>query len=131
MTAYRVANNLGDWMKAEALLDGEVSLDEVRFHSGGPAALYLRGVKKRAITFGDHVFFRDRELTNQSKQANWPLYVHELVHVAQYRREGYPKFLGAYGWDVVRQGLKYSRRLPREAPAYARQREAERRLGLR
>jgi hypothetical protein len=131
VTSRAVTATVGDWLRAESFLDGEVTLDDVRFHSGGPVAFYLRMMGRRAMTLGDHVFFRDEGLIDQAKQANWPLYVHELVHVAQYRREGYPKFLGAYTWDVVRAGVKYSSKLPREAPAYARQREAERRLGLR
>jgi hypothetical protein len=131
MTAYRLASDLRDWLGREELLDSEVSLEEVRFHHGGPVSLYLRLVRKRAITFGDHVYFRDRGLTEQGVPANWPLYAHELVHVAQYRRAGASKFLAVYSRDMLKAGLRYSRRLALEAPAYERQRLAEERLGLR
>ncbi len=131
MTAYRMTSIVSEWLTAEALLDDGISLEEVRLHDGGLPSVYLRTVKKRAITFGDHVWFRDRELTDQAKQANWPLYVHELVHVAQYRKQGRPRFLGAYVRDFAKGGFRYSRSLALEAPAYERQHEAERRLGLR
>jgi hypothetical protein len=131
MTAYRMTAIVGDWLAAESLLDPDVSLDSVRFHDSGAPSLYLRLVKKRAITLGDHVWFRDAGLTDQAKQANWPLYAHELVHVAQYRRAGKVKFLGSYSWDMLKAGLKYSKSLPMEKPAYERQRTAEERLGLR
>jgi hypothetical protein len=131
MTAYRMNEFVGEWLTAEALLDAEVSLSEVRFHDSGLPSVYLRIVKKRAMTLGDHIWFRDTELADQARQANWPLYAHELVHVAQYRRSGKAKFFATYGRDMLKAGLKYSRKLALEAPAYERQWEAERRLGMR
>ena len=48
------------------------------------------------------------------------LLVHELVHVAQYRRLGKARFLRQYLLDLAK-ARGYSRRLPLEAPAYERQ----------
>jgi hypothetical protein len=122
---------VSDWLSAEGFVDDGVRVAEVRFHDSELLSTYLRIVKKRAITFGGHVWFRDAALADQAVQANWPLYVHELVHVGQYRERGLLRFLAAYLWHFAKAGFRYSRRLPLEAPAYERQREAERRLGLR
>jgi hypothetical protein len=131
MATMALARNVGDWLTAESLLDAEVPLASVRFHDSGLPSVYLRIVKKRAMTLGDHIFFRDADLADQARQVNWPLYAHELVHVAQYRRSGKTRFFASYGRDMLKAGLKYSRSLPLEAPAYERQRLAEERLGMR
>lgn len=131
MAAAAVSAILGEWLAAESLLDEGVLLERVRFHDGGLPSLYLRLVKRRAITFGDHVWFREAAVGDQARQANWPLFAHELVHVAQYRRLGATRFVAVYLRDLARARFRYSRQLPLEAPAYERQRVAEERLGLR
>jgi hypothetical protein len=131
MTARAVTAIVSDWLAAEGLVDEAVPVGDVRFHDSGLLSAYLRLVKKRAITFGRHVWFREPALADQAVQANWPLFAHELVHVGQYRERGFARFLAAYLWHFAKAGFRYSRKLPLEAPAYERQREAERRLGLR
>ncbi|MDA1061598.1 MAG: DUF4157 domain-containing protein [Chloroflexi bacterium] len=111
-----------DWLRASGLVDPEVDLDAVRIHSSGLPSLYLRIVRHSAITFGDSFWVRD-----QSRRRDIPLIAHELVHVAQYRRRGFARFLLRYGWDLVRH-RGYGRELPLEAPAYERGAEARRLL---
>lgn len=101
-------------------------LERIRVHTSGPPAWYIRAVKKRAITLGRHVWVRDARLVEDV-----PLLAHELVHVRQFRKMGIVAFGWRYFWDMARAGFRYSRKLPLEAPAYARQREEEERLGLR
>ena len=105
---------------AEGLLvDPEVDLDRARLHVGGPFAWYLRRVKKRAITIGWNIWFRDEDA-----RADAALVIHELVHVGQYRRLGTVRFLVRYGRDMAKAKFHYSHDLPLEAPAYARQQRA-------
>ena len=101
------------------LVDADVDTSRVVLHVGGLAAAYLRLVKKRAITFRGHIWFRD-----EAVRGDRALVVHELVHVGQYRRMGTPRFLFHYLRDLARARFRYSHDLPLEAPAYARQAEA-------
>ena len=48
------------------------------------------------ITLGSTIYLRGAK-----HLANWPLTVHELVHVAQYARDGHPRFLARYGADYL------------------------------
>ena len=87
---------------------------------GGPGGWYLRLVGQGAITLGDHVFFRE-----QRKRDDADLIVHELVHVGQYRTLGRLRFVGRYLRDWAQRGMRYSKGLPLEAPAYTRQETAK------
>ena len=82
--------------------------------------MYLRLVKKRAITIGPNIWFRD-----DAARADTTLIVHELVHVGQYARMGIPRFLTVYIKDMAKARFHYSHDLPLEAPAYARQARAK------
>lgn len=106
-----------DWLRANDLLDAEIAGDlaAVRLHSSGPPRWYLSLVGRSAITFGDHVWFREAHRSNDRR-----LLAHELVHVAQYRRLGHLRFIGRYLLDLAKAFGRYSRELPLEAPAYER-----------
>ena len=106
------------------LVDPEVSLADVRLRIGGPFAWYLRLVKKRAITIGRNIWFRD-----EAARADTALVIHELVHVGQYARMGTPRFLATYFRDLAKAWFHYSHNLPLEAPAYERQAKANELLG--
>ena len=110
------------WLRDSGPVDPEVDLDAVRIHSSGLPSLYLRIVRHSAITFGDRFWVRE-----ESRRRDIPLIVHEMVHVAQYRRFGFASFLVRYGLDLVRH-RGYGRELPLEAPAYERAAEARRAL---
>jgi len=107
------------WLERGKLLDEGVDFDEVKLKVGGPIGLYLRLVKKSAMTIGDSIWF-----VSEEKRADDVLLAHELVHVAQYRKMGVPRFLFVYFKDMAKAGFKYSSRLPLEAPAYERQKLA-------
>ena len=111
---------LRDWLTDHNFVDEGVNLDRVRLRVGGPATWYLRLVRKRAITLGHHVWFREAQHPDDRA-----LVAHELVHVGQYGRMGRTRFLATYLWHLARAGFRYSRSLPLEAPAYARQAEAD------
>jgi hypothetical protein len=106
--------------RSDGLIDPEVTLGKVNLHTGGPIGLYLRWVKKRAMTIGPNIWFRDA-----AAQADTALLIHELVHVGQYARMGVPRFLAIYLKDMAKARFHYSHDLPLEAPAYARQARAK------
>ena len=103
------------WLESSGLVDEEVELDAVRTHVGGPMAWWLRLQRRSAITTGDHISYRD-----ERRRDDVALLVHELVHVAQYRRLGKTRFLRQYFLELAK-ARGHSRRLPLEAPAYERQ----------
>ncbi len=121
MTTTSVVSTTGQWLQANALLDDGLALADVRLHIGGPLSWYLRLVKKSAITVGANIWF-----VSEAKRDDLALLAHELVHVGQYREMGVPRFLARYGLDMLKAGLRYSRKLPLEAPAYERQALAKR-----
>ncbi len=107
------------WLTQSGLADAEVDLDAVRLRTSGPPSWYLSIVRRNAITLGDHVWFREAERPRDRR-----LLVHELVHVAQYRRMGRVRFVARYLLDLVKAGFRYGKELPLEAPAYARAEQA-------
>lgn len=107
------------WLDSSGLVDGEADLAKVGLHTTGIAAWWVRSRGRSAMTIGNHIWFSAPE-----KMRSRPLLVHELVHVAQYRRMTTPLFLVRYFVHVARRGFKYGRDLPFEAPAYARQAQA-------
>lgn len=123
MAGARLATGTQNWLSAMQLLDPEADLTRVRLHTGGFFAWYLKVAGNSAITFGNHVWF-----VSEARKGDIALLAHELVHVAQYRRMGRMRFLARYGLDLVRARFRYSRALPLEVPAYARQDLAKRLL---
>ncbi len=120
MTITTLAATQDQWLTANALVEPGTALADVRLHVGGPMSWYLRAVRKSAITIGNRIWF-----TSDAKREDIALIAHELVHIAQYRERGIPRFLARYAWDMLRAGLRYSRKLPLEVPAYARQAQAK------
>ena len=107
------------WLARSGLVDAEVDLDALRLHTSGPPSWYLSIVRRNAITLGDHVWSREAERFRDRR-----LLVHELVHVAQYRRIGRVRFVARYLLDLAKAGFRYSKELPLEVPAYARAEQA-------
>ncbi|HMS59602.1 MAG TPA: DUF4157 domain-containing protein [Tepidiformaceae bacterium] len=107
------------WLQSSGLVDRDVDLDAVRPHTAGPPSWWVRSRRLSAITLGNHIWFSAPE-----HQRSRALLVHELVHVAQYRRLTTPVFCLRYFVHSARRGFRYSRDLPFEAPAYARQAQA-------
>ncbi|MFN0146965.1 MAG: DUF4157 domain-containing protein [Dehalococcoidia bacterium] len=116
MAATTVSATYNTWLAEHGLLDAGTDLAGVTLHVGGPPTWYLKLVKKSAITLGSHIWF-----VREEKRDDIALLAHELVHVGQYRELGVPRFLLRYGLHMLKAGFKYSRTLPLEAPAYARQ----------
>ena len=115
----RVQSGVRLWLANSGLVDPEVDTARVESHVGGPITWYLRTMGRSAITFGSHVWF-----VSEAKRSDLPLLVHELVHVAQYRRLGFARFLFQYLTDLAKARFKYGKGLPLEAPAYERQKMA-------
>jgi hypothetical protein len=102
--------------------------DRVRIVSGGPVGWFVGSVlRKRAMTFSPFIFFRYGAYDGSSL-SSVALLAHELKHIEQYRRDGHPRFLVRYFWDLTCSRFRYSRDLPLEAEAYAIQAEVESRL---
>ena len=119
MASIRISPGDRSWLEGSGLVDDVVDLGRVKLHVGFPWSQYLRVVGNSAITFGDHVWYRD-----QVRRVDRDLLVHELVHVGQYRQRGFVRFLLRYGLDLARAGFRYSKDLPLEVPAYERQGKA-------
>ncbi len=114
-----VRQPIRNWLLAHDFVDDAVDLDRVQLRLGGPPTWYLRLVDKRAITLGHQVWFRE-----ERHRADRALIAHELVHVGQYGRRGRIQFIATYIWHLLR-ARSYSRTLPLEVPADARQTQAE------
>jgi hypothetical protein len=123
MPAMQLRTESRALLNQHALVDKLVDLDRVHLHTSGPPAWYLRTIKRGAMTLGDHIWF-----ASEAKRDDLPLVAHELVHVGQFRELGRANFLWRYGRDLAKAGFKYSKKLPLEAPAYARHAEAKRLL---
>ena len=108
-----------EWLMNHDFVDDRVDLDRVRLRVGGPPTWYLSVVRNRAITLGHQVWFREEQ-----HREDRALIAHELVHVGQYARMGRLRFISTYLWHLARAGFRYGKALPLEAPAYARQDEA-------
>jgi hypothetical protein len=119
MASRGISTEDKDWLERSGLLDLAVDLERVRLHVGPPWSWYLRFAGNSAITFGNHVWYRDEE-----RRKRRDLLVHELVHVAQYAERGFFHFLWRYLLDLAKARFRYSRELPLEQPAYARQKIA-------
>lgn len=109
-----------DWLTDNDFVDEGVDLDRVRLRVGGPPTWYLGLAGNRAITLGQQVWFREEQHCEDRA-----LIAHELVHVGQYTRMGRLRFIATYLWHLARARFHYSKTLPLEAPAYARQDEAK------
>jgi hypothetical protein len=115
----RLSSETRAFLADGGLVDAGVKLERVQLLVGGPPTWYLKLVKKSAITLGDRVWF-----VNAEKREDLALVAHELVHVAQFREMGFLRFAARYLRDMAKNGFKYSRALPLEAPAYERQAKA-------
>ncbi|MCC6381192.1 MAG: DUF4157 domain-containing protein [Dehalococcoidia bacterium] len=119
----RIAPDDRVWLGESGLVDSGVELAAVRLHCGGPVSWYLRWRRRGALTLGKHVWF-----ARGDRSGDRALLAHELVHVGQYQELGVLRFFVRYLRDLARARFRYSARLPLEAPAYARGREARTRL---
>jgi hypothetical protein len=104
------------WLAASGLVDPDVDLSRVSLHTGGVPTWWVRTRGRSAMTIGNHIWF-----STPAKARSRGLLVHEFVHVGQYHRMTVPVFLVRYFAQLAGAGFRYSKRLPLEAPAYARQ----------
>ncbi|HKS26612.1 MAG TPA: DUF4157 domain-containing protein [Pyrinomonadaceae bacterium] len=95
--------------------DSTLRLPIIRFHGGALARLVTRALRIGAITFGRHVLISPELIkTDSSGRRSAPgwLVAHEAVHVLQYEREGYARFLMHYlmgYWRALRESGKWGR----------------------
>ncbi len=89
----------------EHLKEPELRLPPIKVHGGALARCATRALKIGAITFGRHVFISpnwvERKAGGRRTAPGW-LIAHEAVHVLQYEREGWLRFLLNYVLDYWR-----------------------------
>lgn len=89
----------------EYLGDENFSLPEICFFAGKLSGFLAFVLKIHGITIGKHIFLAPELITlNQDNRKLLPknLAIHEIVHVLQYRREGFFRFLLKYLTDYWR-----------------------------
>lgn len=99
-------------------------LRRVTVHQGFFARCLTRGLGVRGVTLGNRILIAP-EVEFDDYPFGFLLAAHEVVHVLQYRRQGFLRFLARYGRDFLRGifsrktvGEAY-RRIPAEVEAYA------------
>lgn len=80
----------------------------VKIHRDFLARRITRRLNARAVTIGNRVFMAPSEDPDEYP-FGFLLMAHELVHVAQYRSQGFVPFLAKYFWDLGRGLLKEKR----------------------
>lgn len=85
--------------------DERFELPPINFHVGKLTYFFTRVIRVNGITFGRRIFIFPAFLSlNKSRHFRLPeeLVAHEIVHVLQYQREGFIKFLYKYLRDYWR-----------------------------
>jgi len=72
-------------------------MDTIYLHVGGLVGAILALTPYCAITFGQHIYFRDYSV-------NPDILDHELIHVEQYKRYGFIGFLIRYIYYLLKYG---------------------------
>jgi Domain of unknown function (DUF4157) len=80
-------------------------------------AIVKHVLRQGAVTIAPFVFYGKSKFTPGDAHS-LALLAHELTHVQQYHKMGHFGFLRRYLLDKARNGFKYSKTLPLEAPAY-------------
>lgn len=81
------------------LADDSFNLPTVHFHTGKLTTLLTQIIRVNGITFGRNVLIMSALVSlNRKNQKKIPedLIVHEIMHVIQYRKKGFAKFLYQY-----------------------------------
>ena len=86
-----------------------MSKTEIRYHY---CQGWVRRLNRAGITFGRHVFFRNKDFYISQR-----LYRHELAHVRQYAKFrlfgqwwiAIPAFLAVYAWQWAAAGFRWRR----------------------
>ncbi|HEX8175296.1 MAG TPA: DUF4157 domain-containing protein [Pyrinomonadaceae bacterium] len=129
--AARSHEHLENFLR-EFYQDSTLRLPAVYFYTGTLVRLVTHALNVSAITFGQHVLISP-ELVNADSHGRqsvpgW-LVAHEAVHVLQYKREGYIRFLMHYlfgYWRALRESGKWDRAARLRAYlAIAEEREAQ------
>jgi len=81
-------------------------------HRGGFYRLLTRWLRVRGVTLGNHVYIAPG-VDVDDYPFGFLLLAHEVVHVLQYRRQGFSRFLARYGREFFR-GI-FSGKAPIEA----------------
>ncbi|HMS42445.1 MAG TPA: hypothetical protein PKE69_19600, partial [Pyrinomonadaceae bacterium] len=90
---------------AEHLSDDSFGLPEIVFYGGTFTKIFTRLFRIEGITFGKRIFIFPENFwrsETDNLRINSSLAVHEIVHVLQYRREGFFGFLFIYLRDYWR-----------------------------
>ena len=89
-----VENFFRDYFRDESFI-----LPKIHFYTGKTSAFFTQISKSNGITFGKRIFIMPPLLTlNAKNHKKLPedLVVHEIMHVIQYQKKGFLKFLYVY-----------------------------------
>ncbi len=83
----------------EILADENFNLPTINFYAGKFSGIFTSIIHVHGITFGRHIFIQPdlikRDFENR-RTLSGELATHEIVHVLQYRKEGFVKFFYDY-----------------------------------
>lgn len=83
----------------EILSDENFRLPKINFYAGKFTRLFTLILQVHGITFGRHIFIKPNLITRDFENKNklsLELVAHEIVHVLQYKKEGFIKFFYKY-----------------------------------
>ncbi len=105
----------------EFLADENFRLPIVNFYGGRFARLLTQILQVHGITFGKHIFIMPDSISKDfenRRKLSLELAAHEIVHVLQYKKEGFIKFFYKYlssYWRNLRRKNDWSARSRHEA----------------
>jgi hypothetical protein len=89
----------------EILSDENFRLPRINFYAGKFTRMSTLILQVHGITFGRHIFIKPNLITKDFENRNklsLELAAHEIVHVLQYKKEGFVKFFYKYLTDYWR-----------------------------
>jgi hypothetical protein len=83
----------------EVLSNENFQLPKINFYTGKFTRMFTLILRVHGITFGRHIFIKPNLITKDTanrRKLSLELVAHEIVHVLQYKKEGFIKFLYKY-----------------------------------
>ncbi len=98
----KLAENSQDKLETffrEILSDENFRLPKINFYAGRFSRIFTLILQVHGITFGRHIFIMPDLIANDfenRRKLSLELVAHEIVHVLQYKREGFIRFFYKY-----------------------------------